>query len=272
MDLNVAQGQQIDRCERSYQYAAIPNQIGGTHMDIIMWELGQTQGILDRIIDLATHKSCPLELYQVLCLVALPECLPEQNEIVLPCREYCKSLLDNCLKIRPIVVLVEEFALNCKYLPSRNSSTHCFMEVDVCGPPLEINHGFILEGSIPFAREGHVVQYACNDSWILTGSPNSTCMASGEWTTPPACLEPRVCSTLSWENMKNIKYAGDGLKAIIYLGFLGFIVLVAKVTLTVVYCRKKRKERGQLEPGVTYKGSDDLLKPLTNKEITAEIY
>ena len=127
VDLNMAQGKRIGRCERSYQYAAIPNQIGGTDLDTMMYQLEQVQGILDRIIDLVTHKSCLQELYQVLCLVALPECLPEENKIILPCREYCESLLDKCLKMEPIVLLVEEFALNCKYLPSQTSSAQCFM-------------------------------------------------------------------------------------------------------------------------------------------------
>ena len=143
-------------------------------------------GNLNRLIDLVSQKSCLLELYQVLCLVALPECLPEENKIVLPCREYCKSLLDNCFKTGS--TLLEEFALNCKYLPSQNDSDHCFMQVDVCGPPPDINHGFILEGDKPFTSAGHVVQYACNDSWVLTGSSNVTCHKSGEWTTPPECV------------------------------------------------------------------------------------
>ena len=63
------------------------------------------------------------------------------------------------------------------------------MTVDVCGPPPEINHGFILEGDKPFTTAGHVVQYACADSWNLTGSPNVTCQNSGQWTTPPECVE-----------------------------------------------------------------------------------
>ena len=134
VDLNLAPGKRIGRCKRSYEYAAIPNQIGDTDLDTLMWQLGQVQGILDRIIDLVSHKSCLLELYQVLCLVALPECLPEQNQIVLPCREYCVSLLDKCLNKEPIVVLVEEFALNCKYLPSQKGNDQCFMPVTQANP------------------------------------------------------------------------------------------------------------------------------------------
>ena len=138
VDLNLAPGKRIGRCKRSYQYAAIPNQIGDTDLDTLMWQLGQVQGILDQIIDLVSHKSCLLELYQMLCLVALPECLPEQNEIVLPCREYCESLLENCLKMEPIVVLVEEFALKCKYLPSEKDNAKCFMPVTQVYPTSQL--------------------------------------------------------------------------------------------------------------------------------------
>ena len=229
VDLKMAQGQRIDRCERSYQFAAIPNQIGGTDLDLMRWQLGQAQRIMDQIIDLVTHKSCLLELYQVLCLVALPECLPEENKIVLPCREYCQSLLDNCFEKEPIVVLVEEFALNCKYLPSQKNNTQCFMQVDVCGPPLKIKHGFILEGDKPFTTAGHVVQYACNDSWVLTGSSNSTCQKSGEWSAVPDCSKPL------------------NMIMVICLGIGGFIVLVLVVTFGI-YCIKKRREQQDLEP------------------------
>ena len=246
VDLKMAQGQRIDRCKRSYQYAAIPNQIGGTDLGTMRWQLGKAQKILDNIIDLLTHKSCPSEIYQVLCLVALPECLPDQNEIVLPCREYCHSLLDNCLKMEAIVILVEEFDLNCNYLPSEKDNNHCFMEVDVCSPPLQVNHGFILSEMIPYAREGDVVQYACNDSWTLTGSPNSTCQKGGEWTTVPQCSKP------------------INMIMIICLGVGGFVVLVLIATLAGVYYRKRRKERGEPEPSVTNRSSDSLVP---NEEI-----
>ena len=111
VDLKMALGQRIDQCERSYQFAAIPNQIGNTDLDSTLWELDQMRRNLDRLIDLVSQTSCLLELYQVLCLVALPECLPEENKIVLPCREYCQAQLYNCFKTQSI--LLKEFALNC---------------------------------------------------------------------------------------------------------------------------------------------------------------
>ena len=239
VDLKMAKGQRIDRCERSYQYAAIPNQIGSTDLHTMLWELGKAQGILDNIIDLVTHKSCLLELYQVLCLVALPECLPEENEIVLPCREYCESLLDNCLKMESIVVLVEEFALNCKYLPSQKDNDHCFMQVDVCGPPLEIDHGFTVEKDMPFAREGTVVHYACNESYSLSGSSNATCKASGDWTTVPECVKP--ISTI----------------LIICVSIGGFTILVLIVSITVSCCIKRARRRKHQNLLIQQQDDDD---------------
>ena len=117
----------------------------------------------------------------------------------------------------------------CKYLPSQNGKAQCFMQVDVCGPPLKINHGFILEGDKPFTTAGHMVHYACNDSWVLTGSSNSTCQKSGQWTTVPECSKP------------------INMIMIICLGVGGFIGLVLVVTLGV-YCIKKRRARQDLEP------------------------
>ena len=216
-----------------------------------MFQLGEAQQILDEIIDLVTHNSCPIEFYQVLCLVALPECLPEQNEILLPCREYCESMLDKCLKMEALAKLVERFALNCKYLPSHKDNAQCFMQVDVCGPPLKINHGFILEGRFPFAREGHVVQYACNDSWVLTGGSNSTCQKSGEWSAVPECSKP------------------INMIMIICLGVGGFIVFVLVVTLGV-YCIKKRKERQDLEPSGISSETNRSSDPLVYNEVLYE--
>ena len=187
VDLKMAQWQRIDQCERSYQFAAIPNQVGGTDLNTTLWELEQVRGYVDRLIDLVSQTSCLLELYQVLCLVALPECLPEENQIVLPCREYCETQLYNCFRTGSRLLV--EFIFNCKCLPSRNDSDHCFKPVDVCGPTPGINHGFILEGDKLFTTVGHVVHYACYHSWILTGNANSTCQMSGEWTTPPECVK-----------------------------------------------------------------------------------
>ena len=227
VDLNMAQGQRIDRCERSYQYAAVPNQIGGTDLDKTLWELKEAQGILDNIIDLISHKSCLQELYQVLCLVALPECLPKENKIVLPCKEYCESLLDNCLEKEPIVILVEEFALNCKYLPSQNDSDHCFMTIDVCGPPPELNHGFILEGDMPFASAGHVVHYACDESYSLSGPSNSTCRKSGEWTGVRECDKP--ISTI--------------LLICVSIGAFTFLVVIVSVGVSCCVRRARNRKR-----------------------------
>ena len=88
--------------------------------------------------------------------------------------------------MEPLSQLTEEFLLNCKYLFSQNSH-YCFMKYEVCGPPLKIDNGYIVGGSIPFGKAGQVVQYDCDSGWLIHGSPTSTCQVSGEWTTPPEC-------------------------------------------------------------------------------------
>ena len=246
VDLNMTPGQRIDRCERSYQFAAIPNQIGDTDLETAVWELEKALGIMDQVIDLISHKGCLQQLYQMVCLVFLPECLPEQNKLVLPCREDCTALLDNCLEKKIIGYLFDEYVLNCDYLPSVKGNISCYTSGDVCGPPPEINHGFILGKQIPFAKQGHVVHYACNDSWNLTGSPKSTCQKSGEWTTPPQCVKHLV-----------------NLVMIICLGVGGFIVLILIVSSVVYCCMRCRNKRNDLEPsGIsseTNRSSDPLV-------------
>ena len=101
MDLNSTSEFLIGHCERSYDYAAIPNQFGDTDLD----------GVISRMkrFSDAYHpsKQCLDKLEPFLCQIFLPECLPEENEILLPCREDCKFYLQGCLG----------GVINCNYLP-----------------------------------------------------------------------------------------------------------------------------------------------------------
>ena len=116
---------QINRCERSPPYAAIPNQIGDTDLDETLLQMSQILGLLDRLIDLVSHKKCPETLYQFVCDVMVPECVPLENKIILPCRETCMALLDECLGVPVMAMLVNKFMFNCDYLPSIESNTTC---------------------------------------------------------------------------------------------------------------------------------------------------
>ena len=114
VDLNMTSKTQqrvIDQCKVSYQYAAIPNQFGDTDLD----------GAISRIKKFLRvyHSDDPSEhflkkLRPFLCEIVLPKCLPEENKILLPCRDDCKFYLKGCLgKV-----------MNCDYLPpceGRNS-------------------------------------------------------------------------------------------------------------------------------------------------------
>ena len=115
----------IDRCARGPQYAAIPNQIGGTDLDRTLLVMSQILGLLDQLMDLVSHRKCTKTVYQFVCDVMVPECLPQENRIILPCREACMSLLDECLGVPVMAVMVNKFMFSCDYLPSIDSNTTC---------------------------------------------------------------------------------------------------------------------------------------------------
>ena len=54
------------------------------------------------------EKECLNNLKSFLCEIIIPKCLPEENEILLPCRDTCKSLLNDC---------APDSEFNCDYLP-----------------------------------------------------------------------------------------------------------------------------------------------------------
>ena len=251
VDLSLKAGHVIDRCERYYKYGAIPNQIGDTKLETAMFKLTKALTILDRLIDLLTHKKCLQEMYQVLCLAFIPECLPDQNQVIVPCMEYCNGFLNDCLKHEIFTILVDEFELNCDYLPSKNSSTTCYSKDDLCGPPPEVTHGYVLEGSVPLAKAGEAVHYGCNDSMSQEGSPNSTCLATGQWSTPPECASNH-----------------RSLIMIICIAAGGFILLVL-ITIVIGIVVKKRRNQTQGPLESENFGSDSIMnrntEPLVNE-------
>ncbi|XP_072024065.1 sushi, von Willebrand factor type A, EGF and pentraxin domain-containing protein 1-like isoform X2 [Amphiura filiformis] len=63
-----------------------------------------------------------------------------------------------------------------------------------CGVPSSLEHG-------EFPGNDHLfnstVLYTCNNGYILSGSPNSMCQASGNWSSTTARCEPVTCPVLS---------------------------------------------------------------------------
>ena len=122
VDLNItskhsdmSQQSLIDQCKASYQYAAIPNQVGDTDLDEAMSTLER----LNWELSLATFsKQCLIKLWPFVCMIVLPKCLPKEDKIILPCRDHCKFYLKGCLNFR------RDAFVNCDYLPlceGRNS-------------------------------------------------------------------------------------------------------------------------------------------------------
>ena len=78
----------IDDCKPSYQYAAFPNQAGNSNLEEATAEM---ESLLNTTFKHA-DKECLSKLKPFLCKVLLPKCLPEENKILLPCRDTCKSI------------------------------------------------------------------------------------------------------------------------------------------------------------------------------------
>ena len=119
---DMSQQSLIDQCEISYQYAAIPNQFGDTDLDGAISRMKRISdaGLLSTIFLRKRRESDDAREHFLknpkpfLCEIVLPKCLPEENKIILPCRDDCEFYLDGCLW---------EF-MNCNYLPpceGRNS-------------------------------------------------------------------------------------------------------------------------------------------------------
>ena len=189
VDLDLKNRKRIYHCERFYQYAAIPNQIGNTELETAMFYITHALSLMDKFMDMLVHDRCIKWLYQLTCLVVLPECLPEENKVVLPCQENCNDFLKGCVYILFMRQLNEKYMLNCDYLPSNQSNITCYGSDDICGPLPEINHGFIVEGNVPYAQVGDIIHHGCSDYTSLIGVPSSTCLPSGEWSKPPECTK-----------------------------------------------------------------------------------
>ena len=135
VDLNKVDAERMDRCDRSYQYAAIPNQVGGTDLDAAVSNMNrfldaaEFAQLASKFLN-AQNKGCLKRLKPFLCQIFLPQCLPKENKILLPCRDTCKSLLDNCT---PVDLYTDFSAIdaNCDYLPPCPSNQGVFIIICV---------------------------------------------------------------------------------------------------------------------------------------------
>ena len=114
---DVEQENMIDYCKPSYQYAAFPNPLGNT-------DLQEAAAEMNSLMNFAlnhTNEKCLSKLQTFLCEIILPKCLPEENEILLPCRDTCKSLLEDCSP---------DYEFNCDYLPLCQGRISVIIEED----------------------------------------------------------------------------------------------------------------------------------------------
>ncbi|NXU39020.1 CFAH factor, partial [Drymodes brunneopygia] len=67
----------------------------------------------------------------------------------------------------------------------------CQASVRGCGPPPEITHGSVVDGSVEEYQHGDRKQYECNDEFKLVGSKEIECV-DGQWSPPPSCIEDKM--------------------------------------------------------------------------------
>ena len=111
--------QRIDSCEQSYQDVAFPNPLGQTDPATAIFALGsflddvnnQVRSLIKYEAYLKSWNKCLKKLKPFLCDIYLPQCLSEKNKILLPCRDTCRSIAQDC----PLDHFGMEF--NCDYLP-----------------------------------------------------------------------------------------------------------------------------------------------------------
>ena len=120
VDLKSVKKERMGRsCDLNYRYAAIPNQLGDTELDgaitrmngFVAGRLGVGVGFFWKMFMNIPKRSCLKKLEPVQCEIFLPKCSPEKNKIHLPCRDTCKSILEECADMDMIN------NVNCNYLP-----------------------------------------------------------------------------------------------------------------------------------------------------------
>ena len=149
--MNMTQGQRIDRCERSYQFAAIPNQLGDITLN---GAVSRMNTYLRRTPSELPSKECLAKLESFICEIFLPKCLPEENRILLPCIDDCKFYLDGCLNFG------RGAFVNCDYLPP------CEGKNTVTGGIEEDTSWFHSNLSVRPAMSASIeyhIQYQCSD-------------------------------------------------------------------------------------------------------------
>ena len=148
----------------------------------------------------------------------LPKCDPVTQQVIHPCREMCKDVIEGCWqKLWALLArMSSEFRytnhflffasieklnfINCDYLPSLHGSVPCFYKNVTCDSPPDVTNGTrIINATEKNVYELYdVVQYAClNETFTMKGKSAITCLYSGEWSHPPPTCIPQGINFLN---------------------------------------------------------------------------
>ncbi|ELK24908.1 Coagulation factor XIII B chain [Myotis davidii] len=90
------------------------------------------------------------------------------------------------------------------------SPPRCVENFEICQYPPKITHGVIVGDVLPSYPTGAIVEYRCNEYYIMKGEKKSSC-DHGMWSSPPLCLEPCEVSKADMESSNiELKWEYEG--------------------------------------------------------------
>ena len=194
-------------CDKLFPQTYLPNLIGDETLDQVLEYLirfRRLQGLI------AVDGTCHQHFSEALCYISLPKCDPVTKQVIHPCKEMCRDIVEGCwkkwlhliAKMEPGFSLSRRFnfdhissidthqLINCDYLPAHHGSIPCFYKPVTCDSPPDVTNGAaLLNTTQKDVYQLHdVVQYArVNETLKMVGNESAVCLYSGQWSTPPTC-------------------------------------------------------------------------------------
>ena len=198
-------------CLNYYSHTSLPNLIGGHDL----WKIiGETDNIYRYygVFQSFLNGPCYQHYKELTCYVTLPKCDAQTGQIIVPCEETCREVLDACFE--DVRIVAEKLSrdkedhqastlwtrlqnhehnkstlLGCDYLPKMGGSIPCFYKPITCSTPPSVANA---KPSVTIERDRYNVssqiEYICeSERFFLTGNNSVTCLNSGEWSLGPKC-------------------------------------------------------------------------------------
>ena len=166
--------------------------------------------------------------YVFFCYVYLPKCDPLSDEILHPCGEMYHDYLNACSHITGLL-------FECDYLPTRDGDIPCIYGPVWCSalPTLE---------NATVSSINDTAEYSCSQRIKLERNKTKTCLASGQWSSPPQCLLMEEMS-----KPKETAASSSNLFVPVLTPLLSAYILIVSIIIVTVVCKIKSKSKGTLD-------------------------